>query len=86
MSTMETSLKVKIVYADATSRNYTFNGISNDEDMRIKANIVALNDSLVAGTADDFKEIFVSDGGASSVSISSAIITHTIQEVIYNAS
>lgn len=82
------SLRIKIAYEDATSRNYTFNGVNSTILPDIKDNIIAINEGIETSTADGtaFKEIFVSDNGAQAIGITESILTRTTQEVIYNAS
>lgn len=82
------SLKIKMVYEDATSRNYVFNGIADEQIPEIRDRIKDINEKIFGGYDDGnaFKSIFVSNNGAEAVEISEAKITTTEQEVIYSAS
>lgn len=82
------SARIKIAYEDATSRNYTFNGVDPTYVLGIKYKIEAINQAIHDGTSDGtaFKSIFVSDDGAQAIGITEGIITQTEQEVIYSAS
>lgn len=82
------SARIKIAYEDATSRNYTFNGVDERYVLGIKTKIESINQAIHDNTADGiaFKTVFVSDGGANAIGITEGIITDTEQEVIYNAS
>lgn len=82
------SVKIKIAYEDATSRNYTFNGVEDYNLEDVKDKVIALNNAITSSTADGlaFKETFVSDSGAQVKAITTATIIITEQEVIYNAS
>lgn len=75
------SAKITLAYEDATSRTYTFNGVLYPLDVKDK--VLAINASLEAGTADAFKNTFVSDNGAKCAMISKAQVITTIQDIIY---
>ena len=47
------SVKIKLVYNDATSRTYTFNGVASTELIEVKDRVLAINASL----GDWFKDI-----------------------------
>ena len=79
------SVKVTLAYEDATSRNYTFNGVDNMYLPDVKDKVIAINESLEAGTANNFKNTFVSNNGATVKMISKAQIITLQQEVIYSA-
>lgn len=80
------NLKITLVYDDATKRSYTFNGIDGQGAMGAKFKIIALNESLKAGTATSFANTFVSNNGAPCIMINEAKVILTEQEVIYSAS
>ena len=77
------SVKLKFAYDDATSRIYTFNGVTSQQASGIKAKVKALNASLAGGTADAFANTFVSDNHSPCKMISEAKIITTVQESIY---
>lgn len=80
------SVKITLVYEDATSRIYTFNGVENENLPDVKNKIKAINASLTAGTANDFATTFVSDNGRPCKMISKGQIISITQEVLYSAS
>jgi len=79
------SVKVTLAYEDATSRIYTFNGVDNMYLPDVKDKVLAINESLEGGTANNFKNTFVSNNGATVKMISKAQIITLQQEVIYSA-
>lgn len=81
-----TSARITLVYEDATSKNYTFNGVDEMMIGGVKDKVIAINQSLTAGTANDFANTFVSANGQPCKLISDARIITIEQEVIYNAS
>lgn len=77
------SAQVELTYDDGDTRTYTLPSIPSDAASLVSGRIMAIN----AGTADNieaFRQTFVSDGGASFVSISAGTVTTTIEEVIYD--
>lgn len=80
------SVKIKLAYDDATSRTYTFNGVDAQGVAAVKLKSIQLNDSLAAGTAQEFAKTFVSDNGSPCKMISDVQSISTTQEVIYSAS
>lgn len=85
MATVNT-VKIKLAFEDATTRTYTFNGVSDADLPDVKDKIVDINDSLEAGTAQNFANTFVSNNGSPCKMISEGKIIKTTQEVIYSAS
>ena len=81
---METTIKVALtlVYADATTRTLTFNGVDDEALPDVKDKVIALNASMPAAVATTF----VSKTGAQMTMIRDAKIITTSQEVIYRAS
>ena len=81
---METTIKVALtlVYADATTRTLTFNGVDDEALPDVKDKIIDLNASMPAAVATTF----VSKTGAQMTMIRDAKIITTSQEVIYRAS
>lgn len=77
-----TSVVLTLAFSDATSRNFTFNGVSDEARPAVKAKVRALNASLPAA----FATTFVSSAGAPCTMISKAQIVVTQEEVIYSAS
>lgn len=82
------SLKIKVAYEDATSRNYTFTGWNEMQTLQIEPRIIAINEAISNGTSDGiaFKSVFVSNNGANAIGITEAKVITTEQEVIYSAS
>lgn len=80
------SVRITLAYEDATSKNYTFNGVDELMFGDVKDKVKAINQSLAAGTANDFANTFVSANGQPCKLISDARLISTVQEVIYNAS
>lgn len=81
---MEHTNKVALtlVYADATTRTLTFNGVDDEALPDVKDKVIALNASMPAAVATTF----VSKTGAQMTMIRDAKIITTSQEVIYRAS
>lgn len=81
------SAKMKLVYNDATSRTYTFNGIATNQILQIKNRVINLNNNIEAedATAMNFANTFVSANGSPCKGITDAQIIETEQEVIYSA-
>lgn len=79
------TVKLKLVYEDATSRTYSFNGVDNQSLVSVKSKVLAINESLEAGTAAAFANTFVSDNGAKCKMIADAQLISTEQIVIYEA-
>ena len=81
---METTIKVALtlVYADATTRTLTFNGVHEEAIPDVKDKILALNASMPAAVATTF----VSKTGAQTTMIRDAKIIVISQEEIYHAS
>lgn len=82
------SARIKITYADMTSRYYTFNGIDSNVFLAVGERIEEINQDIHDRTSDGiaFETIFVSDSGAKAIGITEGILTSTEQEVIYSAS
>lgn len=78
---MTTSVKMKFLYADATTRDYELSVDSSDVT-NIESNIIAVNSSLNAGTDDGLKSFFVSNSGASLALISEAQIISVTEIVL----
>jgi len=75
------SVKIKMTYADSTTRDYELSVDENDM-MDIEDNIIAINASLTAGTDGGLKSFFVSNGGASLARISEAQIISVTETVL----
>lgn len=75
------SVKLKLVFEDATSRNFTFNGVEASALSGVKRKVLAIN----ADMPTNFKQTFVSASGALCREISEAKIISTEEEVIYSA-
>ncbi len=81
---METtySMIITIAFADATTRNFKFNGVDPNEFLNAKAKVIAINTNMPAA----FKTTFVSSNGAEPTMISRLQSVETQEEVIYSAS
>lgn len=84
MATTKTA-RIKLLYDDSTTRTYNFNGITTEQAALVKSRVMAINESLLAGTASDFANTFVSNNSSPCAVISEASIITLDQEVIYNA-
>lgn len=73
---------LSLVFADATSRNLTFNGVETSALSSVKNKIILLNVNMPPALA----ATFVSDNGAALTMIRAARIVITTEEVIYSAS
>lgn len=76
------SVIVTLAYADASTRNFKFNGVSDTEADGAKNKVLAINANMPAA----FKTTFVSATGAECTMISRLQKITTAEEVIYNAS
>lgn len=77
------SAQVELTYADDDTRTYTLPSIPSSVASQVQSRILAIN----AGTAENveaFRQTFVSEGGASFVSISAGTVTTVIEEVVYD--
>lgn len=84
-TTTTKSVKITLAYEDATSRTYTFNGVTTAQASNVKYQVLDINDSLEAGTANSFAHTFISDNGSPCKMISKAQVISLEQEVIYSA-
>ncbi|MBQ3306108.1 hypothetical protein IJH02_01580 [Candidatus Saccharibacteria bacterium] len=80
------SVKLKLVYEDATSRIYTFNGVEQSALSGVKNKVKQINIGLLGETLPTFAQTFVSNNGSPCVQISEAQIITLEQEVVYSAS
>lgn len=76
------SVIVTLAYADATVRNFKFNGVDAEALDGMKAKVLAINANMPAA----FKTTFVSSTGAECTMISKLQHVETTEEVIYSAS
>lgn len=83
MSTRKSNVVVTLLYADNTTRNYTFENVTNATLISIKAAIVAINknenDQFAA-----FYSTFISQNGAAVTRIDSAKIVSIQEEVLFD--
>lgn len=82
---MSTTMKLKLAYGDATTRNYSIADVNPSIDTTfVKGKIKAFNEQ--ADTTDSaVQKTFISDNGYHVTSIIEAEIITTVEEVIYNA-
>lgn len=83
---MTKKVTLTLGFEDATSRNYTFNGVDTEIDEqtieeRVKEKVKAIN----ANMSENFKSTFVSNIGAKVRLISKAVVTTIDEEEFYNA-
>lgn len=83
MSSVRHDVTVTMEFADETNKTYTLENV--DESIRpdVANRVKAINNGTAENVAD-FRQTFVSNGGESFVSISSAHVITTTEEVIYN--
>lgn len=81
---METTYSVilTLAFADASTRNFKFNGVDEQEAENIPTKVKAINANMPAA----FKTTFVSATGAECTMISRAQWIESSEEVIYSAS
>ena len=77
-----TSVTITLAFADATSRNFKFNGVDNSVLSSMTDKVKAIN----ANMPSQFASTFTSDSGAQCTMISELKSVRTIEEVIYSAS
>lgn len=70
-----------LAFADATDRNFKFNGVEDSAVPAMKGKILRINENM----PESFKTTFVSDNGAQCIMISAAQVILTEEEVIYSA-
>lgn len=76
------SVIVTLAFADATTRNFKFNGVTSEQEAGAVAKVIALNANMPAA----FKTTFVSANGAECTMISKLQSVITEEQVIYSAS
>lgn len=76
------SVIITLAYADATTRNFKFNGVDTNALSSMREKVLAINASMPAA----FKTTFVSNTGAECTMISKLQHVETTEEVIYSAS
>lgn len=84
MSSVRHDVAITMGFEDETSKTYTL----EDVDETIRPDVANRVKAINAGTAEnvgDFRQTFVSNAGASFVSIIAAHVITTTEEVIYNA-
>lgn len=79
---IQRSVILTLAFADATSRNFKFNGVDIEERVNVPTKVKAINANMPAA----FKTTFVSATGAECTMISRAQWIDTREEVIYSAS
>ena len=83
MSTTTNEAQITMAFDDGTEKAFTLPSISADVMPYIKTRVQAINEGTAANVAD-FRATFVSNAGASFVSISGARVTRTVEEVLYS--
>ena len=76
------SVTITLAFADATSRNFKFNGVTSEAVDNMSDKVRIINANMPA----NFATTFVSDNGAQCVMISELKSVKTTEEVIYSAS
>lgn len=82
-STTVNSAEITLFYEDDTERKITLPELDESVLPDIKGRVLAINNGT-AQYVNDFKQTFVSNDGASCVSISAAKIIMTVEEVVYS--
>lgn len=78
------SAVLTMAYDDGTTRNYTFDGITDAAAAALKARVLAFNTTLADNTQNAaYRETFISDDGQPVKEISKAKYTATEEQVIY---
>lgn len=83
MSQYKISATIGLLYEDGTTRNYTFENITDDATTALKAKILAINANENDQYAN-FYNTFVSNDGAKVWKIASAKYAAVEEEVIYD--
>lgn len=83
MSSQTNNVTITLLYADDTTRNYTFEDVSADDldDVNDKINAINANEN---NAYENFYKTFVSEDGAAVTSISACKLTNITEEVIYS--
>lgn len=83
LSTTLNSAQVTLEFSDETTRTYTLPSIPASAIANIPTKVKAINGGT-AENVDAFKATFIANSGASFVSISSAVSTTVVEDVIYS--
>lgn len=83
MSTTTNEAQITMAFDDGTEKSFTLPSISADVLQYVKPRVQAINNGTALNVAD-FRATFVSNAGASFVSISGARVTRTTEEVLYS--
>lgn len=79
------SAQIGLMYGDGDTRTYTFKEVPETlTTADMKTAIAAINASLSANTAGDFKSTFMSDAGYNVTKIDNAKLIEEIEEVVYS--
>lgn len=83
---MSSQFNVSMTYAfhDSTSKNFVLEDVPVDNLGQVKAKVKAIN-ANASGEYNPFRNLFVSNAGASFAEISVARIIQVEEEVLYNA-
>lgn len=80
MATTTYKVTITLAFSDATTRTINFNGVDEDNLIRVKSKVKALN----ANMPNSFAQTFVSTIGAPCTMINAAKIVGTTEDVIYS--
>lgn len=75
--------RIKMAFDDSTEKTFVLPEIETSALQYVKPRIQAINNGT-ATNVEDLRQTFVSNGGASFVSISGAQIIQTTEEVVYS--
>ena len=83
MSTTVNEAQITMAFDDGTEKTFALPSIPAGALQYVKPRVQAINGGTATNVAD-FRQTFVSNGGASFVSISAARVIVTTEEVLYS--
>ena len=83
MSTFKNNVIVTLLYADNTTRSYTFEDVADNDLLNVKSVVKAINKNE-NNRYVEFYHTFVSNNGAAVTKIEAARIVSTEEEVLYS--
>lgn len=83
MSSTTHEAQITMLFSDETSKTFTLPDMDEEARQYVADRCKAINNGTATNIAD-FRQTFVSNSGASFVSISGAAVITTTEEVIYN--
>ncbi len=83
MSTYRNNVIVSLLFADNSTRSYTFSDVADNDLLNVKSVVKAINKNENNQYAD-FYSTFISNGGAAVTGIDAARIVSIEEEVLYS--